>query len=113
MDDLLEAVAGAVCVSSADAAVRDERVHGPPRGSGRGERGVDDVPVADVAEVSVPADKRGHLLELVHVRREQRERRALGREPFGDRPPDPLATAGDDDMPAREPLHRSPLSLFA
>ena len=113
MDDLLEAVAGAVCVPSADAAVRNERVHRTPRRSGRGKCGVDDIPVADVAEVRVTADRRGHLLELVHVRGEEREHRAFGGKALGDRPPDPLATAGDDDMPARESLHWSPLSLFA
>ena len=71
--DLLEAVVRPVGVRAADAAVRDESVDRAPRRGRRGERGRDAVAVADVAEVRAAADPRRHLLELVEVRREQRE----------------------------------------
>ena len=102
LHDLLEAVVRPVGVRTADAAVRDERVERAARLGGRGERRRDAVAVGDVAEVGAAADALRHLLERVEVRGEQREQRPLGRESLGDRLPDPLPAAGDDDVPALE-----------
>jgi 2-C-methyl-D-erythritol 2,4-cyclodiphosphate synthase len=112
-DEIVEAVFCAVGVRTAEPAVGDEGVDRAALGGRSRERRIDLPAVADVACRRTRADCVGYLAQPFEVAREKRQARTLRGEALGDRPPDPLATAGDDDMPARESLHRSPLSLFA
>jgi hypothetical protein len=104
-DDLLEAVVGPVCVRTADAAVGDERVDRATGCCRRRERGVDLRPPADVAVVRVAPDVTGDGLELLEVRREERQHRAVGGEPLRDRFADSPPAAGDDDVPSGQSVH--------
>jgi len=97
-----------IAVRATDAAVGDEPVDRPARGGRRGERGVDTGAIADVAEVRVAAHPSRNLLELVQVRRQQRERGAFTREPLRDRLADPPSTTGDDHVFARQCVHPTP-----
>ena len=104
-DEVVEAVVGAVGVRAAESAVGDEGVdRAALRRRGR-KRRVDLRAVADVARSGARSDRVGHLAQPLEVAREERQRRTLGGEPFGDRLPDSLAAAGDDHMTARESLH--------
>ena len=104
-DEIVEAVAGAVGIRAAEPAVGDEGVDRAALGRRSRERSVDLTAVADVARGCSRTDRVGHLAQPLEVAREKRQRRTLLGEALGDRLPDPLAAAGDDDMPARESLH--------
>ena len=74
-------------------------------------RAVDLSAIPDVAALDpvIAAGRLSRLLERIEAAREQREPRALTRQPERDRTADPRARTGDDDVPAREACDRRSL----
>ena len=103
-DQILEAILRAGRVRAADARVRDQSVDRAEPGGRARESLVDGAALADVAGEALNRACKGlrGLLEAFAVAGEQRERRALRREPLRDRAPDSRPGAGDDGVPAGE-----------
>ena len=103
-DEVVEAVARAGLVRPADPAAATRPWIGPVRRRGAVDGAVDGRAVADVARLDVGAADSAAAVASSSSRaaREQRQPRALAREPERDRAPDPGAGAGDDDVTVLE-----------
>ena len=102
LHEVVETVAVAPLVGTADAAVCDERVDRAVRVDGCLERRVDGAAVADVElPYECAADLVCGLPERVNAAREDAERRAVACEALRDRLTDPATCSRDDDVPAQ------------